>query len=199
MSSSDGYFPQTRRTPRRWLGTFAIVAGLGLAGCTVQPLYGPTPTGSAVSSELSQIVIDPVYTRVAQQVRNGLIFAFGDGAGEPANPLYKLHLTVSSDETGLGVTSEDSASAYAVTVAVTYTLTRIGSDQIIARGTIRGQSTYDYNNQGFSNARAHLDAENKAAAVAVEDVRIRLAAVAATGFPPPKPAVVTTPPPAGAG
>lgn len=76
-----------------------LIASLVLvSACTVRPLYSSKPllAGSQVSAsaELGSISIKPVNTRYAQQVRNNLIFAFGQGAGEPASPVYSLDLGV---------------------------------------------------------------------------------------------------------
>src|SRR5215475_1352095 len=79
------------------------MAGLAsLAGCTVKPLYsdagysGPSAVTGSIGSALSTIAIKPANNRVELEVRNNLIFLFGGGKGEPADPRYTLALTVSS-------------------------------------------------------------------------------------------------------
>ena len=67
MSSSD---PASLRPPvcaPAFAPALAMAGALVLAACTVQPLYGPTPTGASVTTAVSQIAIDPVDTRVAQE------------------------------------------------------------------------------------------------------------------------------------
>ena len=93
-----------------------------------------------------------------------------------------MRLRVTSAETALGINREGSAPVYSVSVTVSYTLTRIGSDDIISRETARGTASYDRSNQNFANIRAKLDAENRAAAQAADEVRIRVAAATAVGF-----------------
>jgi LPS-assembly lipoprotein len=61
-------------------------------------------------------------------------------------------------------------------------VTRIGSEDIVIRETARGTASYDRSNQNFANIRAKLDAENRAAAQAADEVRIRVAAATAVGF-----------------
>ena len=49
------------------------------------------------------------------------------------------------------------------------------------RSTSRQSASYDTENQLYANERAVLDAENRAAALVANDIRIRLAAAAAKG------------------
>lgn len=175
MSSSDR---------GRFLSTHAIrfaslLAGaLLLAACTVQPLYGPSAGGAAVTTALSGITIDPVDNRVGQELRNRLIFELG-GAG--AAPAYRMKLVVTSAEAALGVTPIEAAPAYALTVSATYEVTSIATGDIVLRGTSRGTASFDRINQIYANTRARIDAENRAAGLAADDIRVRLAAAASKG------------------
>lgn len=159
----------------------AIAAGLVLAACTVQPVYGPAPAGGTVAQMLRSITIEPVDTRVGQVVRNRLMF-YLTGGGEPADPQYRMRLRVTSSETALGITRKGSAAAYSVTVTASYTLYRSGSDDIVVRETVRGTASYDRFSQNFANIRAKRDAENRAAEVAANEIRLRIAASNAVGM-----------------
>ena len=79
--------------------------------------------GGRSPTTLTQIIIDPTDDRVGQVVRNKLIFDLTGGAAM-TNPLYRMHLNVSSSETALGVTNDRAAPTYSVTVAVTYEVTQ---------------------------------------------------------------------------
>jgi LPS-assembly lipoprotein len=178
MSSSDWSRPRYHRR----LLLLAIAPALALAACTVQPLYGPSsPSGAAVATGLTHISITQVDTRVAQEVRNRLIFLLYGGAGQPTAPLYNMKLTVTSSESPLGVTPVESAPAYSVTVAATYEVTALATGDVVLRATIRGSATYDRVNQVFANTRAKLNAENRAASEVADDIRTRLAVATAQG------------------
>lgn len=178
MSSSDRAPPRRRRR-RLTIPTISLATLLlTLAACTVQPLYGPGPTGEAVVSTLATIDIAPVTNRVAQQVRNQLVATLGDGGG---TPVYTMTLAVGTIDSGLGVTAVESAPVYTVTVSVTYEVRSVATGDIVLRGTSRGTASWDRINQLYANNRAHLDAENRAAVLAADDVRIRLSVAAAKG------------------
>ena len=174
MSSSD------RGRPFRPLGAmiFAAMAALTLAACTIQPLYGPSMSGKLTTATLSGIAIDDVSTRVAQEVRNTLLYDFATGAS-PAT--YHMTLNVTSAETALGVSPVRTAPSSAVTVSATYQITSVATGEIVLRGTSRGTASYDLNNQLYATSRARIDAENRAAVLAADDIRVRLSAAAAKG------------------
>jgi LPS-assembly lipoprotein len=159
----------------------AFAAVLFLSACTVQPVYGPAPGGAAVSQTLRSIAIEPVDTRVGQVVRNRLLFFF-TGGDAPVDPQYHMTLRVTSTETALGITREGTAPVYSVTVTASYTLYKIGSDEIVLRETARGTASYDRYSQNFANIRALRDAENRAAEVAASEIRLRVATATAVGI-----------------
>jgi LPS-assembly lipoprotein len=180
MSSYD----RGRGGPRRFgpAVALALLGSLYLAGCTVQPVYGSRPDGGSVGQALAGIEIDPVDTRIAQEVRNKLVFYMTGGAGVTSNPQYRMKLRVTEAQTALGISRTGSAPVYSITVTASYSLTPVGSDQILIRETARGTASYDRSNQNYANIRAKLDAENRAAAAAADEIRLRVAAAIATGF-----------------
>ena len=174
MSSFDRASAKSRSLPAL---VVLLAATLLAAGCTIQPVYGPAPNGRAAGPALASIAIDPVNDRVAQVVRNKLISGFGSDGG--ASPVYRMHLTVSSTATALGIGAAGSSPTNQVAVQVTYLLTRIGSDEVVLKSASRATASYDVLNQGFANVRAKIDAENRAGETAADQIRIRVAAALA--------------------
>jgi LPS-assembly lipoprotein len=166
----------------RRIATGAALLALGLAAlsaCSVQPLYGAGPAGTAVNAALSGIVVSPVNTRVAQDLRNRLLSDLSGATGGP--PRYQLDLLVSSSELALGVTPVETSPAYSVTVTATYRVTSLATGQIVYRATSRQSASYDRGNQAFANERAKLEAETRAAVLVADDIHLSLAAAAASG------------------
>ena len=159
----------------------AAVTAAALAACTVQPLYAPTVAGTSVATSLADITIDPVGNRLGQEVRNQLIFQLNGGNGQPASANYHMTLSVSSTTSALGVTPIATAPAYSVTVAATYEVRSTADDKIVLRSTSRQSASYDTKNQLYANERAVIDAENRAASLVANDIRIHLATAAAKG------------------
>jgi LPS-assembly lipoprotein len=176
MSSFDHGTPISRRAGVR--GIVFALAAWALAACTVQPVYAPTATGAGLQSTLARVVVEPVKERVAQQVRNELIFGLTGGASVQ-DPLYRIKLTVTSKEVGLGINSVDASPVYSVQVAATYEVVAIATGQTVTRSTARASASYSRSNQAFANSRAKIDAENSAAATVAKEITVRVAAAAA--------------------
>jgi LPS-assembly lipoprotein len=168
------------RTSRLGVSAWLVAAALGLAACTIQPVYGPAVGGGTVKANLSRIAIDPVDDRVSQVVRNKLLFQL-TGGGEEHDPIYRMHLTVTHREVALGITSIESAPVYSVSVAASYELKRIDTGEIVLRSTSRASTSYNTVNQAFANSRAKIDAQDRAATQAANDIATRVAAAVATG------------------
>jgi LPS-assembly lipoprotein len=164
-------------------GLFALAAAalIALGGCNVSPLYGPTVEDSALSTDLAAISIDPPDSRVEQEIRNKLIFDFNGGAAATQPVRYALHLTANVSEAPVGTSQIAVAPSYSLSVAASYELTDISTQRIVARGVARGTAAYDRTNQAFANTRARLDAEDRAAASAADQIRLRLSAALVTG------------------
>jgi LPS-assembly lipoprotein len=169
------------RRARRIIRATTLAVGIAaLSACTISPVYGPTPGGEALAAAFAAIEVAPAQDRITQVVRNALLFDFTQG-GEPASPRYSLSLSVNVAEAPLTVTDIETAAAYSVEVAVAYELSELDTAEIVTRGVARAEASYNRSNQGFANVRARRDAEDRAAAAAAEDIRIRIAAALATG------------------
>ena len=153
---------------------------LALPACVYQPLYGPNSYAPDGSFPLSQIAVADVDTRVAQQVRNHLIFLFGGGSGEPANPAYKLRLgvtsqTQSSASVQPAVAIEREPTAGRVTMMSNYELIDLATGQVIASGTRQANASFDKSRQEFAIVRAERDAQDRAARELAEYLRLAVA------------------------
>lgn len=168
----------------RRIALCGLVASVALvSACTVRPLYSSAPltTGLQVgaAAELASISVKPVGTRYAQQVRNNLIFALGQGAGEPASPVYSLDLGVSELVESAALvqvqTDEDEPTAGTVTLTANYVLTDARTGAVIATGKRSVPSSFDRPRQEFASYRAQIDAENRAARELADLLRLSIA------------------------
>ncbi len=153
--------------------------GVGLAaaflgGCQVRPLYAAYASPHRTTAS---IAVDPVNTRVGQQVRNHLLFLMDRGGGEPAAPAYSLSLSVSASEIGIFVGSsvDSSPTAGKERVTVAYVLKDAGTGKPLKTGRRTAVAAFDLPPQEFTKLRAVRDAENRAAISAAELVNGDLA------------------------
>jgi LPS-assembly lipoprotein len=178
MSSSD----RGSRKHSRFGAIGVLVAALALGACSVQTLYGPTnfTEGSAVQSTLTRISVSEVTDRVGQQVRNRVIFQMAGGKAI-TNPLYNMTLSVTSREIGLGITVTEASPVYSIIVQATFTVTKVGTGEVLVTGTAGANASYNYVNQIYANTRAKLDAEDRAAEQVGNQIATRVAAAIAAG------------------
>src|SRR3954453_15141390 len=78
-----------------------LLAVAGLAACSVEPLYGSGPAGTVVKASLAGIDVAPVDTKIAQDLRNRLLFDLSGTASPAAAPRYSLKLDVAPTELAL--------------------------------------------------------------------------------------------------
>ncbi len=169
MSSSD------RIGRRGLLASLLVVGSLSLAGCQVQPLYA---TNTLTAQNLASVGIDPVDNRVAQVLRNRLIFLYSGGQGEPASPDYSMNLSFSGRASAaLREELSDGITAQRYQATARFVLTDVKTKVIVGSGTRKVTTFYDQTTQEFANRRALRDAENRAAEELAEIIRADTASI----------------------
>jgi LPS-assembly lipoprotein len=155
---------------------------LGVAACSVQPLYSNGPVGNStvtgsIGAELSMVSVKPATTRVGQEVRNRLLFLLYGGKAEPAAPRYTLTMVVSSiseASANIQVNEENEPTAAVERVRASYSL-RDSNGTVVATGDRQFAASYDVPRQEFAALRARIDAENRASRELAELLRLALA------------------------
>ncbi len=110
-------------------------------------------------------------------MRNSLIFLTSGGAGEPANPEYRLALNVTSQVKGvLYDQASDTAGAGRVLVQADFNLTRADTGETVKSGNRSAVALTDFPVQEFAKLRAIRDGENRAARELAEVIRADIAA-----------------------
>lgn len=183
------------------LAAAALAAVLAIgAGCTARPLYGEvSPTAGSVmaTAQLASVEIKPAHNRVGQEVRNHLIFLFGGGAGQPANPAYSMDLNVTAYASNATSVSTPQVklepTAGFVAVQGTYRVTDTATGELVSSGTRSVQAAYDIPAQNFAAQRAVRDAENRGARELAELLRLVVAQELTKATSRGVPDIVTSP------
>lgn len=143
-----------------------------MVGCTVQPLHS---TGDEAASASADISINPVDTRLEQQVRNRLIFLLNGGGENPVQSRFAASLSVKSQSTNLfkvGIDDSDTdTTATRLTITGTLILTDTSNEDATKTFVRVAHASYDRTSQFFANSRAQINAEDRAAAVLAEELR----------------------------
>lgn len=165
---------------QRLVATLAMLTFL--ASCTVEPLNATSSsrlsadgTSSSVQEVMKTISVDAVNERVAQQVRNNLLFELNGGKLEPEGQ-YRVSLRVAPRTRSLSIEGDSLATTSAqASVTVTYRLIENATNKPIAQGVRRAYASYDQTPQKYANERAIRDAQNRAAKEVAQRVRLAIA------------------------
>ncbi|MDJ0511902.1 MAG: LPS assembly lipoprotein LptE [Methyloceanibacter sp.] len=162
--------------------TVAALAGLLLAGCGFQPLYGTnttTSSGARLTEAMAAVDVQPIPGRVGQKVRNELIFA-NTGGGQAASPRYKLTIALKERDIQQLVQVTGDAQGQVYQLQATYKLTDIASGRVIHEGKAISRAPYTRFQEVFANVRARYDAEDRAAKTVSDSIKSQLASYLAT-------------------
>ena len=173
------------------LGFVLAVAGL-VAGCGFQPLYGQNPSvaDESVRDKFAEVLVVPIpqrqgspQARVAVALQNALKFDLNNGA-TPVAPTHRLEVAVTPTDITVSidpVTGRPEEEIGGVTA--TYKLVEIASAKIVLVDSTFANVGYDIpgTQQRFAGQRAQLNAEDRAANVAADAIRNRLASYFAAG------------------
>lgn len=164
----------------------ALCVGLAslavLHGCTVEPLNAAKPNtaiasgnaSASVSEILAATDVASVNERVAQQVRNELLFGLNGGRAQSGGE-YKVSLIVTHQTNKLSIESSATTSTSAqVRVSAKYILVKKTTGKTVGNGTRMALASYDRTPQSFANQRAERDAQNRAAKDVARQIRLAL-------------------------
>lgn len=168
-------------TKKNWLAAhvfFALFIPL-LQGCGnlgFKPMYGSLSTGGTSSDKkLAQIDVATIPGRVGQQLRNEIIYQT-TGGGNPAQPIYKLEVAIRESVTATLVQQTGDARGQVYNLDASFKLVRLSDKQVVLEGSSFSRAGFERFSSIFSNVRARMDAENRAAKTMGEELKTRLAA-----------------------
>jgi len=164
-------------------------ASIGLAalvaGC-FQPLYGQRSPmgGSAVGEALRGVEVQQIsapsgtsLARIANEVRNNLIFGLTGGSGQSAaTHRLIIQLSAGREQVIVDVTTAR-PDIENFNLNATYTLVDLSTNETVVRGQSFARVSYDIPGQAqrFARDRGMRDAENRAAGVIADNIKTRLA------------------------
>ena len=173
------------------LGFVLAVAGLA-AGCGFHPLYGRDPSvgDESVRDRFAEVLVVPIpqrqgspQARLAVAIQNALKFDLNNGA-TPVTPTYRLEVAVSPTNITVSIDPVTGRPQEGIGgVTATYKLVEIATGKIVLTDSTSSNVGYDIpgTQQRFAGQRAQLNAEDRAANVAADAIRNRLASYFAAG------------------
>lgn len=158
---------------RQLLRAGMALGGLAtLAGCGFRPVYG-TLGGAGAEEELAAIDVSVIAEREGQQLRTYLIRMLNP-RGRPADPAYRLNVTLTESVANLAVQDGRSGTRRNLTMTAQYTLAPLGEGEGTS-GRVRTITSFNRQNDEFATLSAERDARERALVQTAEDIRIALA------------------------
>ena len=177
----------------RQIVRLAVVLALGaLTAACFQPLYGSQTiaAGESVRDKLAAIEVANIpagngkpEARLAVALRNALMYDFNGGAA-PVSPTHRLQMTLSSGITTVIVdVSSGRPDTQVEAINVTFTLTEIATGKVVLSTSTFARASFDIpgSAQRFAQQRAWYNAEDRAVALAADNIRNRLASFFVAG------------------
>jgi LPS-assembly lipoprotein len=177
MSSAEaGKARVSRRSLVRGL-CLLVATAPALTACGAdgfKPLYGATASGVGVEQRLAKVDFSPIPGRVGQRIRNELVFQTG-GVGHPEGPSHRLEVVIKETLTSTLVRIDGESLSQIYSIEASFRLININTKAVMLQGTSNARAGFERFQSIYSNVRAREDAENRAAKVIAEDIKIRLA------------------------
>ena len=176
MSSAEaGKARMSRRSLVRGLCVL-VAAAPALTACGAdgfKPLYGATASGVGVEQRLAKVDFSPIPGRVGQRIRNELVFQTSGGTGEM--PSLRLEVVIKETLTSTLVRIDGESLSQIYAIEASFRLINVNSKAVVFQGVSNARAGFERFQSIYSNVRAREDAENRAAKVIAEDIKIRLA------------------------
>ena len=173
------------------LGFVLAVAGL-VAGCGFQPLYGRNPSvgDESVRDRFAEVLVAPIPKRqgspqahVAVAIQKALEFDLNNGA-TPVTPTHRLEVVVTPTNVTVSIDPVSGRPEEGIGgVTASFQLVEIATAKIVLKDSTFAHVGYDLpgTQQRFAGQRAEVNAQDRAANVAAEAIRNRLASYFTAG------------------
>jgi LPS-assembly lipoprotein len=144
-----------------------------------QPMYAQTPLyggGPSLQDALRDVDVAEIRGRIGNELRNDLIYELTGGQGNRTGAPYRLTLVANVTSFNPIIDRESGRSvAQMLSFDITYKLHDVVQDRIVLTEQALARVSIDTSQQLYANLRAKRDAENRAAKVAADQIRSRLA------------------------
>ena len=155
---------------RRLLAACVALALPALAGCGFTPLYA----APGVTPGLASVEVITPEGRTGHLLSENLQDDLAIDRGRPA--LYRLALAVDEKRYARGLSTEEVATWYELSVQVSYSLVEIASGRTLTAGVMPVNVSYNAVNDPYAGIVAQQDGQKRAAAEAAQRIRIQLGA-----------------------
>jgi LPS-assembly lipoprotein len=151
-----------------------LVMPLALSACGFHPLYSKSGADPNLSSEMSQIAIEPMRDRQGQEIHNALIKTITpEGPPEKSQSRYRLYVAYTVTESSAALATDETATRDVMRFNVIYRLYEGGTT--LTAGTFPEIFSYNFLQEHYANVSAQSDIMTRVSDQIALEVRNRLA------------------------
>lgn len=153
----------------------ALAAAPLLAGCGFRPLYaGGQDRAGGPTAELAAVSIRGIEGRSGQQLHN-LLRDRMTPRGQPIDPAYALHVSLTVATRGLGIRKDETASRANLILTASFRLAAVPSGQTLVTSTIRTVNSYNILDAFYASVVSRQDATDRGLRELADGITLRLA------------------------
>ena len=152
----------------------AVLAPLLATACGFRPLYGDIGTGRDTATVLAEVAVEIIADRTGQQLRNELLDRLNP-RGRPANPVYRLRVTLQESTQRLAIRRDDTATLASLTLTAGFELISLSQSEAVLSGNVRSVNSFDISEEEFATVSAERDARTRAATDLADGITARIA------------------------
>ena len=146
-----------------------------VAACGFQPLYGRGGDGATdTSARLAGVGIDFIADRPGQLLRNELLDRMTP-LGAPADPRYRLAVTLNESRQNLAVRRDATATRARLTLTAAFRLLDTNNGLELLAGSTQSINSYNISSSDFATISAEADARRRGARDLAQDITARVA------------------------
>ncbi|MGF6861489.1 LPS-assembly lipoprotein [Rhodobacteraceae bacterium MBR-64] len=149
--------------------SFLLGGAAALAGCGFTPAYGP---GGAASNLQGRFLID------APTDKRGfdLVERLEERIGRPTDAAYALSYSIATDQVAIGVSPTNAITRYNLTGEVTYKVTNLQNDKVLASGRVRNFTAHSTTGTTLATRTAEIDASHRLMRILADQIVTQLLA-----------------------
>ena len=136
--------------------TLALLLGVPLAACGLQPVYAP---GANANTLRGAVLVDAPGSRAEFNLVRGIEARLG----RPDRPTYGLAVTQSVLTNSLAIQGSSAVTRYNLNGTATYTLTQTATGTVVASGDVTALASFSTNASSSSSAVAETAANRRLA------------------------------------
>ncbi len=152
-----------------WSRRAALAAGLALAACGFQPVYGPGGAGTRLQGQVR--VADPGTADDYAFLRH-----LTERLGPEQAVRYELGYRLQIATVGQAITPDEVTTRYSLNGTAAYTLTDAATGAVVAQGEVSNFSSYSAEGTVIATNAAEQDARGRLAVMLADQVVTRLLA-----------------------